>query len=339
MPNDMLRDDTGAYYYKGQAYLVARDAAKLLEYSDIGSVARLANKSRVEHIPNPHNRRQRLYNREQLIRAYNERSEKSIPQAQLPYIPARYNKFWRLRGDKIVIADCHCPLVDFKFFEDSVLRVRDTWKIGELILAGDTLDCAAFSRFYDLVPIPWQDEKEVGRRFLKRCAEEFDKVWVLTANHEMRYFKKLWLTHDQRILLRASVMDLWQLVTAEIEKETKKRLNFSIYPYCVINEKPGPGWRILHPNTARKIPLSFAREMAAVHSQNIVVTHAHMSAWSYAPNTAYQLIDCGVFADPQYFSYKQLRVTAHFKWSQTFCIIKDNKGFICRKDDKTPVVF
>jgi len=315
-------------------WIYAREAAKVLDYKDTASVSRLAAKNNVR--TRKGKRSWTLYHKGDLEKAREKSELQCVPYKNL-YTPPEYNTFPRLKGDWMVIADCHCPLVDWALWEES-LRVRDKLKLKNLVLAGDTLNCTAFSRFYEIVRIPWEVEKESAAELICAACKEYDKVVMLTANHELRYLRRLWIDYSERVLKEGQMLDVWQQVTANVEKEYKSRLRITIFPYCVINEKPGPGWRIIHPSAYRKIPLSLGREMAALHYQNIITTHAHMSAWSYAPNTELQLIDCGVFANPKTFSYKNLRVTAHFLWSESFVAIKDNAGYLFRKGDKWAAV-
>lgn len=314
-------------------WITAKQAAKLANYKDVGSVGRIAQRYKVETKPNPDNKAHNLYHKQDFLRALVERKDKHITTECLPYIPPKYNTFWSLTGDFILISDVHCPFIDWDFFYNGVLAIRDRWKIDRLLVAGDTLNCDAFSKFYSIVETSWQQEKVSARKFLTVCSQEFDEVYILTANHELRLLKKLWLSQTPDVLVAGDRMELWELLMGKMEDATKGRLRFSIYPYCVINDSATYGWRIVHPNQYRKQPLSFGREQAAKYFQNIVVTHAHMSAWSYAPNSDVQLFDMGVFANPLCFPYKQMQVTAHYDWSESFMVIKDNVGTIFRRKE------
>ena len=309
-------------------YLSAREADVLFQYKGKNTTNALAKRAGVRIVKDKHQANRNLYDKRQLIRAFENRNESQV--SIIEYVPQDFKKCWRLKGDFMVICDAHCPFVDFDFFQDRVLRVRDELGISELILAGDTLNCSAFSKFYGMFKQPWEDEKRVAREFLALCCMEFDKVWLLSTNHELRYMRKLWVDYDRRVLAKGAT-DLWQSVTGEMAPAIKERLRFSVFSHCTINEDAKYGWKICHPNVARKIPASYARDQAAIEFKNIIVAHAHMSGWVPGPNKDVVLIDCGVFASPKYFDYKQLQDTAHFNWSESFVAIKDNEGRLYMK--------
>lgn len=314
-------------------WLHAKEAKELTGHSTSIAFLHFAQGKKIQYRASKKRKGWREYHKPDITRAIGERSEQHITSGKLNQIPLRrFDTFPKLRGDWLVIADAHCPFVDWEFFDQAV-RIKDRMKVGNLILGGDTLDCAALSRFPKLFRVSWQTEKNEAKKFLTACAKEFDNVVCLTANHEMRYLLKLWVTYEDD-LLESGRTDVWEVATANMEKALKKKIRFTIYPYCTINNS----WRVTHPVSARKIPLSLARELSALYAQNIIVTHAHMSAWAYAPNTNHQIFDCGVFADPIHFDYKNLRVTAHGQWSESFIAIKDNDGYLFRKGDKMPVV-
>lgn len=318
-------------------WLQGKDARELSSHARCSTFHRFAVAHNVLTKPHPKHPRWNLYSRMDILRAVGERDERKITCGELNQPPLRkFNTYPKLKGDHVIIADAHCPFVDWEFFEQA-LRIKDKLKIGKLLLGGDTLDCAALSRFPKLFRVSWQTEKEEARKFLKACAQEFDEVTCITGNHEMRYLLKLWVTYEDDIL-ESGRTDIWEIATANMDKELKNKIRFSIYPFATINGEGIDGWRVVHPATCRKQPLSLARELSGLYMQSIIVTHAHMSGWCYAPNIKLRLFDCGVFADPLSFDYKNLRVTAHYEWSETFITITDNKGRIWEKGDDWPVV-
>ena len=244
------------------------------------------------------------------------------------FVPQKFNTHLRLKGDCMIISDMHCPLIDWELWKQS-LKVRDKYKISQLLLAGDFLNCSAQSPFYTMFPIPWEDEKESARAVLKECGKEYDKIYLLTANHELRYMKLLKAQYDPSTIEqdKGYNLDVWQNVLGDIRQDLKDKSRISIYPYCDI----GKDWRVFHPATARKQPLSLARELSNIHGKSAIVTHAHLTGWCMAPDGKKELIDCGVFADPLGFDYKNLRVTAHYAWNESFVAIVNGHGRVFLK--------
>jgi hypothetical protein len=247
------------------------------------------------------------------LRAVRIESEQNTPKHALRADFPEFNEFWRLEGDWLVISDTHCPYVDWGLWEKLLLR-RDELGIRKLLIGGDLLNCSAFSPFKSLFgKISWETEKAVAQEFLQACIENFDEVRVLTANHELWFLKKL---EGQ-----AEWSDLWDIITGPFDDAERKKMHFSAYPYCDINGL----WRCVHPGTYRKIPLSLSRELSWIEGRNIIMFHGHMMAWGYAPNGKTEICDCGLFANPEQFQYKSMRVTAHGKWNRGFVAIKDNR--------------
>ena len=314
-------------------WLTSTEGMKLLSYKNQASVNRLATRYGVRTKPRCTDGRKWLYfNAKDLLEAYNKTSLRNMNHKALPTFP-KYDTFLRLEGDFVVICDAHCPFVDKEFFEQ-LLHIRDKWGVSKLILAGDTMNCAAFSRFPSIFKTSWQTEREVTLWFLEQCAKEFDHTYVLTANHEMRYLLKLNVSYDASILQNGGELDIWQVAIAKLDTNYKNKITFSIYPYCLVNDL----WRITHPQNARKQPLSLSRELSIINGQNIILAHAHMSGWSYAPDGEHELFDCGIFSNPLLHDYKCMRDTPHYKWTESFIIIKDNEGHIFRKGIDRPVV-
>jgi len=314
-------------------WVKAREAMKALGYENIASVSGLARNNNVETIKIKHGHF--LYYLPGLIKAKEESNIKYINYQWNQEEFATFNTFLKLPDEPcMVIADAHCPFVDWGLFEQA-LRTKDEYKTGSLILAGDTLNCSAQSKFYDMFVVPWQDEKRVARKFIKACSKEFDKVYLLTANHEMRYLRMLEAKYLPNVIQEdaGGKLDIWEVALSTLVEKCPN-LKISIYPYCDVGEL----WRVFHPSTARKQPLSLARDLHLIHTKSIVLAHAHLSGWCPAPNPIYTLIDCGIFANPLQFSYKNLKVTAHYQWTESYVVIKNQKGFLFMKGEQRPVV-
>jgi hypothetical protein len=321
-------------------WLTAREAATLVGYKNPSNVSRMARSNKVRTKPDPQHTNWLLYNRKDFIRAFEGMDHSSNRPDSMQSIGfPKFNTYLRLKGDKIVMSDAHCPYFDWVLLEQ-VLRVKDQFGVGELVLAGDTMDCCAQSGFYNLIKADWEVEKVIAKKLFNKLFQEFDKIYLLTANHELRYLRLLWLSYDPSIVEgdHGERLDIWQGVLGD--KIRDHRLKISIYPYCDIGET----WRVSHPKDYRKIPLSFARDQFAITMRSQIITHAHMTGWCYAPPGQgapagdYYLVDTGVCADPRHFPYKNLKITSHFGWSESFVLLKDEFPFIFVKDHNSPIV-
>jgi hypothetical protein len=317
-----------------KVWLTAREAADELGYKNAANVNRLARGHKVRTKPGAR-KTWFLYHRGDLLKAHDKVDFKAIRKDYNPEPFVHFNKFQQLPVPQIVISDCHCPFVDLQFLEQ-MLRVKDSSKIGNIVLAGDTLDCCSFSKFYNIVTVDWATEKSVARELLKKLLREFDNVTVLTANHEIRYIKKLDVSYSPAVaeLDDGKRLDVWEDgLTSHILENDK--LKISTYPYAYI----GDTWQVSHPQEYRKIPLSWGRDQFAITMRSQITTHAHMSGWCPAPaGLPWELIDMGLFANPSLFIYKGMRITNHFRWSESFCTIDhDEWGQLYLKDKADPM--
>ncbi len=315
-------------------WLTARQAAELLGYKNAANVNRLAKGHNVRTKPGSRSN-WLLYHRHDLLKAHDGVDFKYVRHDHMIEPFVAFNKFQELPAPQVVISDCHCPFVDWQFLEQ-MLRIKEREKIGNITLAGDTLDCCAFSKFYNIVTVDWQTEKHFARELLKRLLREFDNVTVLTANHEIRYLKKLDISYSPAMAERddGKMLDVWEDgLTSHILENDK--LKISTYPYAHIGET----WQVSHPEEYRKIPLSWARDQFAITMRSQIVTHAHMSGWCPAPpGLPWELMDMGLFANPSLFIYKGMRVTNHFKWSESFCTIDEGEwGSLYLKNNGTAI--
>jgi len=307
-------------------WLTANEAAKLLGYSDSATVNKLKHNKDVE-TKRGYRRTDLLYNREDLLEAYESLNHVNANDRYIAF--PQFNTWRRLQAPQLILADAHCPFFDWELAEQ-LLRTRDKYKVVSLVFAGDFLNCAAQSSFYSMFPIPWKDEKAVARSVVKWAVNEFDSVLFLTANHELRYLRMLNAQYDAEVIRQDDglSLDVWEVLFSrslfadlDYDRDALSKVQFSIYPYCDVGER----WRIVHPSSYRKVPLSMGRELCNIYGKSIVMAHAHMSAQAPAPNPKFTLIDTGIFANPSYFDYKNLKLTTHYQWSESYTLILDDQ--------------
>lgn len=312
-------------------WLGSRELAKKLGYSNISTISKIARNGQVRIKKSAKNKTHHLYYVPDFIKAIQKLNYKKTNESILYTEFRKFDKWKKVKLPAVIIADAHCPFVDFEFL-DNVLRLKDRLKIDKLILAGDTLDCSSHSKFFDMFKIDWDVEKDVAREFLEKCAKEFDNITLLTANHELRFMKMLNINAGNIIANTGDgrKLDIWETVFDPISDKHKSKFDVSIYPYCDV----GKSWMVVHPKNARKQPLSLGRELHGIYGKSIIVTHAHMTAWTPAPCAKHTLIDCGVFADPKSFAYKNINITSHYQWSESCVILMhEDHGWVYRKGD------
>ena len=94
----------------------------------------------------------------------------------------------------LLISDLHIPFHNEKAILEAI-EVGKGLQCGTVIVGGDALDCYSLSRFIHYKPVPIQKEFIAARLVFDILSRSFEKVIVLTGNHEARerkhFLKKL----------------------------------------------------------------------------------------------------------------------------------------------------
>ena len=112
------------------------------------------------------------------------------------------------RCNYMVISDTHIPFHD----QPAVVEAIETGKknkVDTLIIAGDTVDCYSLSRFSKFQTISIREEYIEARKFFDYVSRSFNKVIVLSGNHELRerkYFSSRLTTDELGWLLNKPML-------------------------------------------------------------------------------------------------------------------------------------
>ena len=205
-------------------------------------------------------------------------------------------------------ADWHNPFLCKKVFK-RMIKECVARKVTNLLIAGDFFDMNNFTKFFNLNKVSWVEEKMFSKGVLDILKVTFKDIAFIVANHELRYLKTL-----NRGGGDGDIYDIYHLIGF------KKFENITVQHRCFVGD-----WVVLHPDTYRKTPLSYARERSTIYKdKNVVVTHAHMQAQSWDQSGKYYLIDLGCMADPDKIEYKNINETAHYAWNKGFMIVDKN---------------
>lgn len=286
-----------------ERWVDAREAAPLLGMGHHGSLSHFA----LDHgVPYVKRGKKHLYPLAELMKAH-----ALVSRSNVPDYPD-FNQEWRHDCNMVLIGDAHCPL-DWVEGREHVLRVRDEHKITDLGIVGDLLNCSQFGKFHDRYPIPWQHEKAAARNLLYWASKEFERVWVVTGNHEMRYIRKL---------ERGDPDDVWELEISPLAPEAKRRLAFSTYGFFICQ-----GVRVTHPYIGRMNAVSWALAQANIHTdQSILAFHHHTRGKQDTLDGRRQAAACGMFSWPEKHGYKYLSDGIPFPlWTTGFAAIVDGR--------------
>lgn len=219
-----------------------------------------------------------------------------------------------LEGDWVIAGDLHCPYVDWEL-ADMLISQASTTNITNLIICGDVFDQPTLSQYPVVHPPPSPHEEEIAARALfKALNEQFQRIVILTGNHDLRVFKAL-----QGAVTDAPVI---ALMLARIA--AKPSTTWSSFGYCLINTPKGV-WRVTHPRNYSRIPLATARSLASKYQQNVITLHEHMTAMGIDTTGLRVVANVGCLADPGKLPYVIYTDTTAPHMTQSFAILLDGR--------------
>ena len=224
----------------------------------------------------------------------------------------------------MVLGDPHFPLHHEEMFKRA-LRAVTEHQITSVVWPGDVLDngykghrfmrdCRAATRAEGVAALQ--------EALLAFDAAGIEEHFMCPGNHDDKPLRGT----DQELLfsdwIRAALGDF----------SPRASLTFSDRYYIVMEARGGSQsgpdqypWRFTHQKNYSKIPLSTAREIAAIKLSNVVCAHQHHCAMGWASNGLMRAIDGGCLQDPAQASYKEIRDSRHPEWNPGFVILLDGK--------------
>lgn len=207
-------------------------------------------------------------------------------------------------------ADFHIPFIHIPLFKKFIKECVHKG-ISKLVVAGDYYDMNAFQKFFAFSKVSWPEEKKAAQEVLDIMKEVFDEIVFMASNHEARWLKAL-------ACGEGDIHNIYELIGM------KDKSSVTVKNKIIVKD-----WFITHPKTARKTPLSLARDLSAIYqNKNIIVTHAHMQALARDPSGTRWLVDLGMMGDPNKFEYKCFNVTPHYAWNPGFMILINNEPYL-----------
>lgn len=215
---------------------------------------------------------------------------------RLPEYP-NFNDIVTLPWDRWALtADWHCPFVNKKLFKELLKQCR-RHKIKHLVIGGDFLDLNAFSKFFQLTRVRWAEEKEYARQVLQILQGAFKEIYFMASNHEMRYLKAF---QHGCMGEKDDLFDMLSFDNKHVIWHNKMRVG---------------NWMIIHPRTARRLQLSFARSIAPQYpGLHIALAHGHLQGLTTTENGKQWLLDIGMMGDPDKFEYVNINQTSYQHW-------------------------
>lgn len=239
-----------------------------------------------------------------------------------------YDDFITLKSDRtIILGDAEIPNHDPEIFE-LAYALAQKFNITDLILNGDfmSLDCFSTWARTAVYKLAFDDELESAEESLRTFLNHFQRIVWSTGNHE------------RRLAYRVE----GQFTIGKFLEKFSKGLTISEYAYCILENgtRPSPTdpsktepnrTMVVHPKNYSRIPLSTARELAAIYHMNIIAGHNHHQAQGYDRSGKYYIIDGGCCRDPKLTRYKSVEVTTHPAWNGGFTLVLQGQPYLINK--------
>jgi predicted phosphodiesterase len=214
-------------------------------------------------------------------------------------------------GNAIVVGDVHVPFTDYEYTHlVSKISVKHLESPRQLIIAGDFFNLDLFSDYARLVNGPgWREEKQAAIAVAQEWAGAFDKIFLLTGNHDRRV--------SRRTEGEMDIMDLAEFLSIPITKLTP-----SIFGYCTL-ESNGVSWRITHAREYSINRLTVAGELALKYQTNIVSWHEHHQAIGWDRFGRYCVVNGGSLCKQDSMAYAVIDDSKRPNFNTGFVMIKD----------------
>lgn len=227
-----------------------------------------------------------------------------------------YNKFFRITGDAISVSDAHVPYWHRQLFEYIFAIGKKFLPKGKriLIFNGDLLNLDSFSRWVTGSRGVSYTEQELNSctNLLRKCLTVFDKIYWTVGNHENRLHTQMGGNVQAERFLK-------MITTAEIEK----KVEFSSYPYSILNGKI----RITHPKNYGGTGGAVPTKLADKHNMNVVGGHNHNWGWQASYNGKNWGLDQGMGGDPEKLEYHQKNDTTNRTWQIGFTLYLNSYAY------------
>ena len=214
----------------------------------------------------------------------------------------------------IVIGDCEIPDHDREIFAMAV-EMAHRLSIRTLIINGDFIEADAFSKWPKISDTgqKFPVEIDLARATIKEFLKYFNEIYVTSGNHERR-------------LARGTSGAVW----LNMLMEGQPQMQISEYAHMIM-ETPAGTWLICHPANYSRIPLSTARELAAIKQCHILAAHNHHLSMGHDRSGKWWIVDGGCCRNPEKTGYKQMNINTFPQWIPGFTIIKDGIPMIVSK--------
>lgn len=222
--------------------------------------------------------------------------------------------------DGMVTADWHVPLYN-PFLVNQMIERAGSLGLRKLLIGGDFFNFDALSQYDPKQHDAGLDiEKAEASFVIRTLAESFDEIIIIWGNHDARFHRtlgyKMQFDHAMRMMLGDAGNDA--LSKVRISNLDHLWIEFTNAPESVSK------WRVCHPATYSRVPLSTPRTLAAKYNANVICAHAHHAAIGFATDGQKTVVEIGGMFDQYKTSYLQ-RSTTFPEWTPGYGWFKDGR--------------
>lgn len=229
----------------------------------------------------------------------------------VPSLPAEPKLF----GDWIVCSDLHIPYHHPPSLA-SMVEVADLLRVKNLCIAGDIIHADIISR-YDKAGKQTAISTELIScgRILHTLGKFFDKIWIITGNHDRRLEKMVasWRSTpggSQALDVIAKILDV---------EGNADDIAYGIFEHFFSNEKVkiyplssltiNDTWKVIHPGSCSRVPPQTERRLVSKFRMSVIGGHNHLVGFGFDDSGQDIAANIGHLSDDTKFRYMQEKVT------------------------------
>lgn len=208
-----------------------------------------------------------------------------IPESESPIldnpIPLSYEP------DALILSDIHVPFHDGEFMSRAI-NLALAWGIEYLVIQGDLLDAANFSKFGTDPENTFERELSTAEGILEAVRTQFRRIVLMQGNHEMRFLGK---TASNQVRVERFTRMFLPSNATNIEVTPFEWLEF---------ETPTGIWLSAHPKNASIIAGRVPNMIAgrACTDRHVASGHGHLRALTWADDGRRYAVDTGMCMHP-----------------------------------------
>ncbi len=215
-------------------------------------------------------------------------------------------------GDGMIVGDVHVPTTDYDICHRmAVVALNFLQEPRQLIVAGDMFNLDFLSVYPPISKTPeWKREKLTARALLKEWLTVFDRILIITGNHDRRITKAT--------AGHMTTEDLIDMVYQD------KRIVTSEWGHCIL--KSGDrSFRVTHGRNYSVNTGTVGNDLSHKFEMNIISHHQHHASISLDRFKRYIVVDNAALVKAESLAYATLDDSKMPGMARGFCMVRDGE--------------